>query len=764
MKQDSSMNYNVLILNCVDSSFVKGDVFNSTSFTINNIETSPFLIKVMAIGYSDTILKIVSNENYIDLGTIKMKKEDELGEVSVVHKRPVFERKDGNTRVNVENTLLGSTTSVLELLSKTPSVKVGENVISVFGKGEAVVYLNGREITFERLNTIPINRIVKIEIITNPSAKYDAKGKAVVNIITKINTEEGINGQIIETLTQGKYLLNTTAFNLNYKKNKISIFTDYSFETGHDWNKGYSDKTIQSQNKVFKSHNDNLEKTRLTNISNYRLGIDYNINSHSDLSVQYDGLYNRFDLNLLSQTSMKELQSESTTYLDALNHGLTLDINNSVNLNYNNTLDTLGSSLFIGGQYCDYSSKLYDQIDEKIYFNDTLFNRAERINDGSTHIQLFTSQIDYSKIFKNSSKIELGTKYSFVNNDGSVKFKSKNENETNWISYPQFSNSFIYTESVPAVYVQYSKTFMKKYDFSIGVRSEYSNVYGFSRAYNQKAIDTSYLNLFPSMKLIYKKSDQFSLILSFSSKINRPNYQRIDPFVWYNDSLTSTQGNSKLIPEKSYSSELQFLYNIYSFKIGYTYALHPIKGLPIVGKNGPNSIIYSTFNLKTSNQVYTSLEIPIEKTKFYSYNIFNFSYEKLSAFNSSIANLSVSPQLYFYTYNQIKLIKAINFDVSGEYSTPYSDGLYKYRPFYSLGFGFSRKFLNKKLSTRLMVNDVFKTYYEARSSKIGQIETSSYKKLNTFFIRLSVVYRFGKLKESGYKNKVINEEELKRVK
>ena len=753
----------VLLLNAIDSTLIKGDFFIDGNFKFENIETKNTLIKITSLGYLDTILKVNnSSSKEINLGNIKLLKNNTLNEVVISASIPLFERKEGNTIVNVENTMLSSSTSVLELLTKTPSVRVEDNIVSVFGKGEALIYLNGKQITFERLGSIPVNRILKIEVISNPSAKYDAKGRAVINIITKINTQEGLNGQINENVTQAKHFLSSHAINLNYRRNKLSLFADYSLSLGTDWNKGNRDKTISSTNETFKSHNDNEENTKLTNVSNYRFGLNYDINKHSDFSVQYDGLYNRYDLNVSSITQMSGSNGNATT-LDAFNKGLTINQNNSINANYNNNLDSLGSSLFLGGQYCDFNTKLYDLIDEKVDLNGIFNNRALRINDGHNLIKLITGQVDYIKKLKKSAQLEIGAKYSNVSNNGRIDFKSKQEGSDIWESYPQFSNNFLYTENVSALYAQYSKTLKEKWQTSIGIRSEFSNVYGFSRALNKKVIDTSYVNFFPTGKITYNKSENLAFTLSFSSRINRPVYQNIDPFVWYNDSLTSSQGNPHLVPEKNYSTEFQTTYKVYSLKFGYTYTTDPIKGLPITGKNGPNSIIYSKFNLKSQQQYFCSLDIPIEKKYFNSYNTISGTYEQISTFSSNISTQTPSPQLYIYSYNQLKVMKYFKIDLSGEFSSAHSDGLYKYKPNYSFALGVSKSFFNKKLFCRLMANDFLHTYYEAKESNIGIFQSKSYSKLNTFFIRLNVVFRFGKLKEPTYKNKAVNDDEFNRI-
>jgi hypothetical protein len=752
---------NAILIHPSDSSFISGELIENGNLQISTNQQN-FFLKITSESFRDTLFFFKDISSDLDLGSIQLEKLHDLNEVLVGASIPLFVRKEGNTIVNVENTMLASSTSLVELLTKTPSVRVEENSLSVFGRGEALIYLNGKQISFERLGSIPVNRITKIEIITNPSAKYDAGGRAVINIMTKANTEEGFNGQIAQTNTQAKYFLNTSAFNLNYKKGKLSLFSDYSLSLGRDWNKGTYDKTITTATEIFTSHNETEERAKLTNVSNYRLGINYDLNKKSDLSIQYDGLYNRYDLPITALTTINSSLGDKAV-LNVVSNDLTVNTNNSFNMNYNKQLDTLGSSLFIGTQYCNFNTLLYDQIDESMLLNDSLNFRAFRVNDGLNVIKLFTAQIDYLKVFKNNSKLEIGAKYSDISNNGRIKFKSRTDGTELWQEYPQFTNNFLYREKVPAIYGQYSRTIKEKWQTSFGLRSEFSAVEGISKIVNIKAIDTNYINFFPSAKITFTKNENTSHSFSFSSRINRPMYQNIDPFVWYNDSLTSTQGNPKLIPAKNYSGEFQTIYKAFSVKVGYTYTLNPIRGLPISGQNGPNSIIYSKFNLKNSHQFNCSFEIPIEKKYINSYNSISGSYEKVSAFAADISTQVAKPQLYIYSYNQLKFIKTIKIDVSGEFTSAYSNGITNYKANYSIGLGVSKSFFDKKLVTRLMVNDLFRSYYTAGNSSIGIIQSSSHSKLNTFFIRLALVYKFGRMKEPTNKNRTVNDEEFNRI-
>lgn len=755
--------FNILLLHAKDSSLITGDQFLNGVFQLNNIYEKHLLVKIYSFEFSDTLFPVFLDTNVYDIGTIRLTKLKTVDDIVINGKKPVFERKDGNTIVNVENTMLGSTTSAMELLSKTPSVMVGDDMVSVFGRGEALIYLNGKQITMDRLASIPVSQIKKIEILSNPSAKYDAEGRAVINVITATNTSEGLKGKFTQVSTLGKYYFNMNTLDLNYKKKKISLFGNYVVILGTDWFKRTVDKNILSSTGTYISHKDYEFSAKTKNYSTYQLGFNYDINPESNFSLSYDGKYAKHDYDIVSNTIVVAPDG-NTTGLAVFDDKISVMTNNSFSLNYNKTLDTLGSNLFIGGQYCDFQTNRSDLITEEISLNDSFLNKALRNNEGKNRIHLATAQLDYLKILKNSSQWEFGTKFSSVANDGSLTFKSKQDGSVVWVENPQYSNGFLYTEQVPAVYAQYAGKINKKWNVSLGGRTEFSRVTGFSSVLNKSIVDTSYINFFPASKVSYTKSGNLSFNLSFSSRINRPAYQTIDPYVWYSDSLNSTRGNPLLIPERNYSAELQTIYKKYSLKAGYTYTINPIKSLPIAGENGPSSVIVSSFNLKRLEQYNCSVEIPIEKKWYYSYTTISGIYQKAEAFELSVSNLQSSPQVYINSYSQFTLAKGYTADLSVEYISSYSDGVYKYFPQYYFTAGVSKYFLQKKLFVRLIVNDFLKTYYEANYSSIGNFETKIYDVLNTFFIRCMVAYKFGELTKSTYKNKTVNDNEYNRIK
>jgi hypothetical protein len=287
---------NVILLSPKDSSIIKGDFFMDGKFVLKDIVDSVLLIKVTALGFENHFQLVVNtkNDSVLIIEAIQLKMNTTLKEVEVVSKVPLFERDGEKVKVNVENSALSNLGSVLDVLKKTPTVMVNStDNVSVFGKGEAIIYVDGQQISStDVLKTIASTELKEIEIISNPSAKYDASGKAVINIVTKKNNLEGYNGNVIQNTLYGKYLFTYTGLRFNYKYKKWSTFLSYGFPNGKGWSsdeyyrnlKSNDSTTTEMKNKIYTINNQ-------VNSHYYRAGVNYAIDSISSFGVQYNGFY-----------------------------------------------------------------------------------------------------------------------------------------------------------------------------------------------------------------------------------------------------------------------------------------------------------------------------------------------------------------------------------------------------------------------------------------------------------------------------------------
>lgn len=756
---------NVVLLNPSDTTVIKGDFFENGFFEISTVSFDPVLLRITLDGYPDTLILVedLAGKSVIDLGAIHLK-TNELEGVVITGRIPLFEPgTEGGLIVNVQNTMLASSISALEVLAKSPGVLVGNGTISLVGKGEALIYQDGKRITFEKLLSIPVAQIKKIEVIRNPSSKYDAEGRAVINIISYKSDSEGFQGTVNNHVTFAKSVINSSFVGLDYRKKKWSFTSGYGLTLGKDWNHFVTKKTITDNSDRYYSENDYEDFTRLSYVANYKLGVEYQINEKSSTSLQYDGMSNKYDLDVATNNLFTQTINTNNTRLKTHNDGKTSNSNHSLSINYLNKFDTLGSNVFVGGFYNTFSSNLNDLINEEKFDNEVLTSRILRNNRGQNQIDLMALQTDVVKVMKNASSFEMGVKYSQVSTHGKIEIASMPEGAGDFTIDSNYSNDFVYDESIPAAYLQYKKSF-KSIDLRAGVRSEYTIAKGTSILKNQTVIDTNYLNFFPSLSIDKQISDNWGMNFAYSSRITRPKYQELDPFLFYVDSLTSQQGNPRLVPQKVYSSELAVRYKDYSIVFNHNYSTDAIRSVLLPGNSGVNSVIKQQVNIQQLNSFSATLNIPIEYKSWTSYNTASLTLDRFADDRPQFSFSKPSPQLYLYTYNKIKIKKWFSIELFAEYEGAQNDGLFVKKDRFSLSAGLAKAFFKNSLVCRFLANDILRSYRDAGWYEVGNIRYEYNGKLNTNFYRVSVIFYFGRLQNAVYKNNSIGNDNTRRIK
>lgn len=763
----------LLLLDHKTAELIKIDAIERGHFFVTGITDKEILMKIMVPGYMDTsIVFIKTDTNVITVinDIILRRKEVQLAEIGVRAKRPLFERTRDGSMINVENTMLAASVNASEILGKTPGIAIAGNKINVFGRGEAMIVLNGKEIPYDAFKSIPPGEIKSIEVLTNPGARYDAKGKAVI----VVNLKKGYNKGLSVTLTNnstlgliknqpiGKHYMNSANINVNYRKDKFNLTSYYANDLGMTWNENKSTILISSPNGIYKTRSHYNEDSKSKNVHNYRVGVGYDLSEKSNLSFQYDGLYNFFNLDVQQNGDYYTPQNE-LTLIRMRNDATTKLVNHSCNLNYDYKLDSLGTSyLFIGAQYNRFENKLFDHIKETITPATAPTYTWYRINDGYNSIELYTAQADLTYKIK-KVMAEGGVKFSYTTNAGKIKFFTKNDGTDNFQENPLFANDNLYKEIIPAAYL-ILKGNIKKWAYHIGARSEYSIVNGYSEKLKKNIIDSSYLNLFPSAKVNYKFNSNWESSVSYNRKINRPIYQDLDPFLWYLDSLTSIQGNSKLTPELLDQFEGNVSFKQFNFKIGYTLSQHTIWAVSKPGSTGPNSVIYTKDNIRQREIYNLGFDIPFESKYYICYNTIACNFYQFKDNRTEYKTAVTTPQLYVYSYHQFILPKLFNIDLNGEYYGASSDGFTSKQPYYYITIGASGSFMKDKLSVQVMFNDVLRSARWKGTRTIGAFTNDYNSRNNSHYIRLTIVYKLGALKNFKYNNKTINDKEFNRIK
>ena len=753
---------NALLLSKSNSALIKGAFYIDGKIEIVHPIASETLLRITSMGYKDTTLLIEAGDKY-ELGTLYLREKSlELRGASVTASRALIERSvDGTTVVNVQNTMLSTSTTISELISKLPNLIADENGISVLGKGEPVYYLDGRRVSQSQIISLQVNQISKVEIISNPSAKYDAQGKAVLNIVSVENDQEGLQGNLMQNTTLAKHVLSYSEMDLQWRKEKWTLAANYGLNYGRNWgtNLMTRETTIAEATSYFTN---DYETNSLSKYSaKYSIGGRYQINKKSNISFDYLGAQKIKDQDTEATTLFTDAAGIETT-IEALTGGVLSNLSNALNVNYTNALDSLGSSLFIGAQYSGFVSNDESIIDESIY-NDNVLTSASRLNESSSSIRFITGQADLEKHYQKGLRMDLGAKLTYANNTGKVDFFSQSASQPDYILYPDLSNDFVYSEYIPAAYLQFYKSIGDKLKLELGVRGEYTNATGNSRSLSQTVIDTAYLNFFPNASIQFPAGKLVRIGVSYSSSINRPSYQALDPFLYYIDSLTSSQGNPELRPEYTHSLEASFSLKQNTLTLGYSKGKDAFRYAMIEGDNGPNSTILKQFNIQKEYSYYTSLTLPFKYKKFRSVNILGLTLDKIQDDRVEFQTDDFIPRAYIYSRNSLLVDKIGKFELNAQYLGTRYDGIYYRKPAFTISVGVSRSFFMDRLSCSFTVNDFLRTfevdgYYQLASSKVSYV-----RRFDSYFYRLSLRYTFGKLKENNYTTRNVGQDANSRI-
>lgn len=692
----------------------------------------------------------VASQNY-ELNEVVIKRDASLIKYSA----------NGTIDVNVANTLLSTSSSVNELLSRVPNVIITEGQISVLGKGEAIIYLNGILINSERFAAIPVSQISKIEVISNPSSKYDAEGKAVINIITKKNIESGMMGSASQQVTVSEFAgtSTNTLLDFNYTKGKFSFVTNYGLQLGKGRELLYTTRTRPNPEDYMRSQLTTDWKRQFNNYSNFGFGLQYTFSEKNYISLAYSGNIEDLGGVVLSRNSIANNAGNSFYTTDIAKNDVLL--NQFINLNYNAITDRKGSSLFIATQYSNYNGTVRDFIDENSFIDE--FNKEKFLkNNVDNRINIISIQADYLKKINENTKLETGIKFSKATILSGSDFLISDSKNDGFELDDQLSSDFKYVEKINAAYFNFGSSVGEKFNFSVGARAEWTNYDLYTTANGIQQFKKNYGNIFPNVLLNMDISDDWKVHASYVSRITRPRYQALNPFVIYQDPFTTIEGNPNLLPEKVHAFEIGTLYKKFDFKIGYTYKTDPISGAALRGDT-PNSYILRSLNLDKEHTFFASISKSFTKKWWNSTNTISMNLTKSIDNFYEYALGPVRPQIYLYSNNTFTIPNLFKIQLLAWYLGNKSYGLRSENSRSTVTLGIERNFFKDALKLNFTANDIFHDFMVSGDYNVGQTEIYYHRTYTTNYFKLIATYSFGNSKKTTYKKTEIEQTENNRA-
>jgi hypothetical protein len=773
----------VNLLRAKDSVLVKAVITDSIGqFEFLITKPGTYIISVGFQGaakYYTKPIGLVNADQSIKLDQIQLnaKTATTLDEVTVTSKLPFVEKKIDRTVINPDALIANAGTNALEVLEKSPGIQVDINGnISLRGKQGVMVFIDDKPTYLSSadlanyLRSLPSSSLATIEIMTNPPAKYDAAGNAgIINIKLKRTKTKGVSGGFNASYGQGVYARSNNSFNLNYRVNKINFFTNLSYNINNSFQDLYIERAYfkPNTNTLNTTFNQNSFIKREATGFTGKIGFDYYINKKSTVGLVLNGFSNETNNTTTNNAQVADGNAQIQSLVKAYSPSERDFNNQSVNVNYTYKLNEKGKEIAANADYVGYNGVTNQYLLNSIYNANNIFvSSTNLVSNLPSNIDIWAAKLDYLNPLKNGGRFEFGVKSSLVNTNNVANFYDENNGQQK-PNY-DFSNNFTYRENINAAYVNYNFNH-KKFSFQTGLRFENTNIQG-TQLGNPVRKDSSftrtYNNLFPTIFILYRldSSGVHQLGLSVGRRINRPDYQSMNPFTYPLDRFTLYSGNPFLQPTFSQSAELS-----HTFKGRFTTAFEFAYVADVISETiqQEDGIFYSRpGNLGQQYAYSLSFNGAFNPAKWWVLQL--YTEITMNDFRSNIYGQQLNNKGTYWFLgptNQFTLNKKWSAELSGTYTTSVVTGQFITIPVWTMRMGLSKKILKEMGSLKFTLNDIF--YSNQPGGDILAVANSSAKWksfLDTRVATISFSYRFNKGKSLNARNTGGSDAEKGRVK
>lgn len=556
----------IALLHATDSSFVQAETTDDAGkFQFKDVEQGKYIVAIQAAGYVKT-KQLIDVNSSISALVVTVAKNNHLQEVTVSDKKPYIETGLGKTTINVDQAATSAGSNVLELLRKSPGVVVDGNG-NVSLKGNGVLILVGDKQTHlstdqlaDYLKSLPAEQVAQLELISQPSSKYDAEGAGgIINIKLKKIKKRGLNGSLASSYGQGVYPNTHNNANLNYKTEKIDLYTSigYLHATGfmnQDTRRDYTNPSTG----ILTTHYDQVSFMKET-FEDYsmKLGGDYTVNDKLSAGISVDRIYHPNHENDVTRSVITDKINNIVTYNNTTNKRGFIRHNIAGNA-FVKYVPAKDQQIDINADYVRHTSDDYQDVTGQNY-DQQLASIPGDVNlhsEQPSYIESFVSNADYTGTLSKTVQMEAGLKTSFTTTDDNSRFYDMQT------GIPVFdtvhSSHFVYKENINAAYANLNKKFSEKVQAQVGLRVENANISGHQYVQDQ-FFERSTTNVFPTGYISYKADDKNEFQLNYGRRIIRPSYRELDPFITFISQYSYSGGNPNLLP--AFRNYIEFSHN-----------------------------------------------------------------------------------------------------------------------------------------------------------------------------------------------------------
>lgn len=771
------------LLRSKDSALVKTAITDKNGVVeIESVLTSTYLLRITGVGFSTFYSKAFEikegETTLVPAITLTAKGETQLQGVTVSAKKPFIQRLNDRLIVNVENSVVNAGSAALDVLERSPGITIDQNDnIILRGKQGVIIYIDGRPSPMtgqdlaNYLRGLPVNAIERIEIITNPSSKYDAAGNSgIIDIRLKKDQRLGSNGTLTAGYGQGVYPKWNAGTTFNYRNKSVNVFGNYNHAYRENLNHLIINRNFYT-NGVFNGSDDKDNYMFMPFTSNTaRLGADFFPSKNTIIGFVVNGSFNDFNRSGAIKTIVNNTANQPVFNFNSLSTNNDFFNNSFANINLKQKLDSNGKELTADVDYGVFKNGSLSRTASYFYNLNGSKRKDDDILDGDQtgKLTLKTAKVDFTNPMKSGAKLEAGLKTSYVSSDNDAKFYNVMPTET--VVDVTKTNRFFYEEYNNAAYANFSKEY-KKFNVQLGLRGELTNlrtrqVKGDARYRND------YFQLFPSGFFNYKLTQDQTLGVSVSRRIDRPGYSDLNPFLFQIDATIYSTGNPLLKPQTTWSYELNYTLKNLNFTFGYSHTKEPqnyvlskildvIPTFEIKPGQDSNITVQIPVNLQSSDYLGLTASAPVRISKWWNMiNNVNVFYNK---FNGNLSGTQLNDGAVaanIRTTNSFTLKKGWTAELNANLNTGGRYGYMVMNKQWGLGAGVQKTVLEGKGTLRFNITDIFWTNLpKARVEYKGSYVENWHAYRDSRVGNLTFTYRFGNSKVQAARKRATGSEE-----
>jgi len=672
-----------------------------------------------------------------------------LDEIVITKKKVLYTQKSDRLVFNVENSIVSEGGTALDVLQRAPGVVVSQDGdLSIRGQQGVAVMINGKLTQLSQkelanyLKSTTSSNIKQIEVITNPSSKYDAAGKAgIINIILKKPSTSGLKGTAFASYGRGRKNRTSSGTNLSYNKNKFGLYGNYSYTfRGEEEHKNFNQTQYINQTREqisTKNLQTSITDEPLTS-NNFKIGSTYEVSPKTNIEAYVDakiGRYqNRADGRNTLVNAINELQFDALTYNDSKEKWFDY----TYALSGVHKFNTEGKNMAFDFEY--ETSKFRSNQFQSAHNTD--LSSTTEINDRRgfipSQLKVYTGKIDFVNPFKEKQSIEWGFKASVKNNDNPSVYEYLDNTE--WIIDANSTNHFEYKEQMYAAYANY-KYQLDKLNIQAGLRSEYTAIAILQKTLNEEHKD-DYLKWFPSLSLKYEFNNSHSVHTSYSKRINRPSQFDLNPFRFYDDAFNYSQGNPNLIPEITHAAEIGYSWKNTFMSSLYFNSTKDVFTEIYVYNPDNNTTVTSQINVSESYNYGANITHTAELFKYWSLNtLFNIFENRFTGNTVNSDTIDPIATINLSIQNSFTITKSLKAEANAQYQSKSNLGIYERDGFFDFSIGISKQLLSEKGNLKLNITDVFNTNNFYINSAVGQTAINKRYDLDNRIATIAFTYR-----------------------